>query len=394
MNILFFDWPCFCKKDAADAMKRLGHSVDYFFHPDYMDRVSADFDAALDAFLFGGTYNCIFSYNFFPLIAESCKRNHLRYLSVVYDAPHVALYSYTVIYPCNTIFVFDRAQYQELSAMGITTVHYLPLAGNADHIDELLAQPHDASGYRSDVTFVGSLYNETHTMFDRLTGLSDYARGYLDAVMQAQLRVYGYYFIEEVLDERILSELSSALPYDAGNTGIQSLSYIYGNYVIGRKLTELDRIRTLTSAAAAHPLRLYTPDRSWQAPGVRNMGPADYASELPYIFHYSRINLNITLKSIKTGIPLRAIDIMSAGGFLLTNFQADFLDYFVPDEDFVYYNDLQDLNEKIDYYLSHEQERQRIAANGRNKIRQCLGFDLLFSEMFRVMDAAEECYVC
>ena len=386
MNILFFDWPCFCKKDAVTAFKQLGHSVAFFFHPDYTERRSAEFDAALDTFLADGAYDCIFSYNFFPLISEGCKRNHLRYLSVVYDAPHVALYSYTVIYPCNTIFLFDRAQYLELASMGIPTVHYLPLAGNAERIDELLAQPHDAGRFRSDVTFVGSLYNESHNMFDRLTGISEYTRGYLDAIMQAQLRIYGYYFIEEVLDENILNDLSASLPYDAGNTGIQSLPYIYGNYVIGRKLTELDRIRTLTSAAAGHPLRLYTPDRSYRAPGIENMGPADYISELPYIFYYSKINLNITLKSIKTGIPLRAIDIMSAGGFLLTNFQADFLDYFIPNEDFVYYNDLQDLNEKIAYYLSHEEERQQIAANGRNKIQQYLSFQLLFSEMLRVID--------
>lgn len=386
MKILFLDWPCFCKNDAILTLQRLGHSVSRFFHPDYTERSSAGFDAALDHAVSSQSIDCIFSYNFFPLVSEGCKRNHLKYLSVVYDAPHVALYSYTVIYPCNTIFLFDRAQYQELAAMGITTVHYLPLAGNAAHIDELLTQPHEAATFRSDITFVGSLYNETHTMFDRLTGLGDYARGYLDAIMQAQLRIYGYYFIEELLDDRILNELSAALPYDAGNTGIQSLPYIYGNYVIGRKLTELDRIKTLTSVAAAHPLRLYTPDRSWQAPGIENMGPADYVSELPYIFHYSRINLNITLKSIKTGIPLRAIDIMSAGGFLLTNFQADFLDYFIPDEDFVYYNDLQDLNEKIDYYLSHEEERQRIALNGRKKVHTCCSYELLFSQMFQILN--------
>ncbi len=386
MNILFLDWPCFCKADAVAALSVLGHSVHDFFHPDYMERSSAEFDAALDHALSVRNYNCIFSYNFFPLVSEGCKRNHINYLSVVYDAPHVALYSYTVIYPCNTIFLFDRAQYQELAAMGISTVHYLPLAGNPDRIDGMLAQPHDSARYSTDVSFVGSLYNEKHNMFDRITGLSDYARGYLDAVMRAQLNIYGYYFIEEALTDDILAELKKALPYDAGHTGIQSDAYIYGNYVIGRKLTELDRRKTLAFAASCHPLRLYTPDRTFRAPGIENMGPADYRNELPYIFHYSKINLNITLKSIKTGIPLRAIDIMSAGGFLLTSFQADFLDYFVPDEDFVYYNDLDDLGEKIRYYLSHDEERQRIAANGRKKIQTCCRFELLFSRMFEILD--------
>lgn len=58
---------------------------------------------------------------------------------------------------------------------------------------------------------------------------------------------------------------------------------------------------------------------------------------------------------------------MAAGGFLLTNFQADFLEHFTPDEDFVYYNDLDDLNHKIQYYLAHDDERSKLRKTGRKK---------------------------
>ena len=385
MNIIFLDWPCFCREDSVAALQALGHNISFFFHKDYDLRKSGEFDAAFDMFVQKETYDCVFSYNFYPLVAEGCKRNSLKYISIVYDAPHVSLYSYTVVYPCNYIFLFDKSQYQELSGMGIPTVYYLPLAGNAERIDTLLSAPHDAARYTSDVSFVGSLYNEDHNLFDRLTGLSDYTKGYLDGIMEAQLKVYGYYFIEELLTKDILAEMKASMPYHAGHTGIQTDEYIYGNYFIGRKLTEMDRIRTLTSVASEHPLRLYTLNHTFTAPGIENMGTVDYDHEMPYVFHYSKINLNITLKSIKSGIPLRAIDIMSAGGFLLTNFQADFLDYFTPDEDFVYYNDLKDLNEKISYYLEHDDERCRIAENGRNKVRQYHSFLQHFNEIFQMV---------
>ena len=269
--------------------------------------------------------------------------------------------------------------------MGIPTVYYLPLPGNADQIDHLLSLPYDRKRYSSDISFVGSLYNEDHNLFDRLNGLSDYAKGYLNGIMEAQLKVYGYYFIEEVLKKDIIREMEISMPYHAGNTGIQTPEYIYGTYFIGRKLAEKDRIRTLTSVASKHPLRLYTLNRDFSAPGIENMGSVDYDHEMPYVFHHSKINLNITLKSIKSGIPLRAIDIMSAGGFLLTNFQADFLDYYVPDEDFVYYTDLNDLNEKIAYYLSHEEERRQIAQNGRKKVREFHSFEQRFREIFAIV---------
>ena len=78
--------------------------------------------------------------------------------------------------------------------------------------------------------------------------------------------------------------------------------------------------------------------------------------------------MNISRRGIKSGIPLRAFDIMGSGGFLLSNFQADFLDFFVPGEDFMYYESKEDFLEKIDYFLFHEEERQVIAKNGHDKV--------------------------
>lgn len=381
MNIIFLDWPCFCKNDTVAALKALGHSVSFFSHPDYDLRKSDAFDRSFDQFC-KTNFDFVFSYNFYPLVSEGCKRNNLKYISIVYDAPHVSLYSYTIVYPCNYVFLFDRTQYQELSAIGITTVHYLPLAANTNRIAMLLSRPHRPEQYKCDISFVGSLYNEDHNLFDRLSGLSEYTKGYLEAIMEAQLKVYGYYFIEELLPKKVLDDMKASMPYYAGFTGIQTDEYIYGNYFIGRKLTEMDRIRTLNSVAKYHPLRLYTLNSSYSAPGIKNMGTVDYDTEMPYVFHYSKINLNITLKSIKSGIPLRAIDIMSAGGFLLTNFQADFLEHFVPDEDFVYYNDLDDLNDKIQYYLTHDKEREQIAKNGQEKIRRYHSFEKHFQQIF------------
>ena len=89
---------------------------------------------------------------------------------------------------------------------------------------------------------------------------------------------------------------------------------------------------------------------------------------MPYVFLNSRINLNISLRSIKTGIPLRAFDIMGCGGFLLSNYQQELLEYFNADIDFVYYNNYEDLVEKVEYYLSHEKERREIAENGSYKV--------------------------
>ena len=85
-----------------------------------------------------------------------------------------------------------------------------------------------------------------------------------------------------------------------------------------------------------------------------------------------------------TGIPLRAFDIMGCGGFLLTNYQADFNDYFIPDEDYVYFDSKNDLIEKAGYYLRHDEERNKIAKSGYEKVKEYHNYDIRVKEMLRI----------
>ena len=130
----------------------------------------------------------------------------------------------------------------------------------------------------------------------------------------------------------------------------------------------MERTALLTAITQKHTFDLFTFDESFAMPNLRNHGFVEPYDQMPKIFKQSRINLNITLRSIKSGIPLRGFDILGAGGFLLSNFQADFLDHFVPGEDFVYYESAKDLLQKIGYYLAHEEEREAIARNGHDKV--------------------------
>ena len=103
---------------------------------------------------------------------------------------------------------------------------------------------------------------------------------------------------------------------------------------------------------------------------VRYMGSVDYWSEMPKVFRESKINLNLTIPNIKSGIPLRIWDVLGAKGFLLTNYQAEIPLYFKEGEDLVCFDGIEDLKEKTAYYLSHEKERRAIAENGYQKVKK------------------------
>ena len=368
MNILFLDWPCFGRTDFLNFFSERHDSVTLFSHADYELRKSDSFLAALYSVLENQQFDFCFSYNFFPLMATACYKCNIKYISFVYDSPQVKLYSYTVTYPTNYIFLFDSSLVTQFQKEGLTTFYYMPLPVNADRIHSLLQKPYDSARLSADVSFVGSLYNENHNLYDSLQGISSYTKGYLDAIMQAQSHVYGYNFLEECLTPAITAELQNAAHYQKNPDGVESLSFIFSDYYLCRKLTSMERINILTDVASHFPLKIFTPNNNYVIPNASNMGVADYLTETPYIFHDSKINLNITLRSIKSGIPLRCMEIMSCGGFLLTNFQSDFFKHFVAGEDFVYFESNDDMLQKIDYYLTHEKERASIAESGYQKV--------------------------
>ncbi len=365
MKILFIEWASFGNEDMKEAFVAEGHSVVSFSFSNRNPRRDEVSEKKLTEKLHAHCPDIVFSFNYFPVISNVCKKENIKYIAWIYDSPYVMLYSYTVINPCNVIYIFDKELYLEFHNAGIQTVHYLPMAANTERLDRLNAAFRAEMLY--DISFVGSLYTEKHNFFDRMTTLSDYTKGYLDALMAAQIKVQGYNFIQECISP-IMEDLYKALPMDPNPDGVETKEYLYAQYVINRKITGLERTELLTAITQKHTLDLFTHDKNFSMPNLNNHGAVDYYDRMPQIFKQSRINLNITLRSIKSGIPLRAFDIMGSGGFLLSNYQADFFDDFVAGEDFAFYESKEDLLFKIDYYLTHEDERHAVAKCGHDKI--------------------------
>ena len=290
----------------------------------------------------------------------------------------------------NHIFLFDSAQYLELKNGGIDTVYYMPLAANTDRLDKLTLNENIHHVFDSDISFVGSMYNEKGNFYDRIYDkLAPWARGYLDAIIAAQQNVYGMNFLEDMLSgtpdtNRILGELMRVEPYTPNADGIETPAYTYANYFLARKVAQNERTALLSAVSEHFTTKLYTHNKTPDMPHVINQGAIDFYDNMPYVFKCSKINLNITLRSIKNGIPLRCMDIMGAGGFLITNFQADFLNHFTPDVDYVYFESKDDLINKCDYYLKHDDERMTIAENGHKKVQQFHNYRIRLEEIFEM----------
>ena len=370
MKIFYLEWNSFCNEDMFETLEDMGYTVIKI--PFSGVKVAEEeVEKLLEDELKRNDCDFLFSFNYFPNVSKCCNKLNMKYVSWVYDCPYIHVYSYTVLNTCNYIFLFDYALYSELKGGGINTLYYLPLAVNEKRLSSIKCGVREINKYSVDVSFVGSLYTEQkHRIYEKFQDIAPYVRGYLDGIIQAQLRVHGYNFLQELLSEDILEELQKAYPTDPNSESAMTPEAIYADYVLSRQVTAIERKEILQLLALNHKVYLYTYDKSVSIPGVVNRGKIDYYDDMPYVFMNSKINLNITLRSIKTGIPLRALDIMGSGGFLLTNYQEEMFEYFEADKDFVYYTDYNDLRDKVSYYLEHEQERKEIAYHGCEKVRK------------------------
>ncbi|MBR6380800.1 MAG: glycosyltransferase [Lachnospiraceae bacterium] len=366
MKILFPYFADFGAEDLKKAFEQSGHQVRQF-SCSLEDLLSPELGDTLSRELARHPADLLFTFNYYPEAAVFCKDKGLPYVSWVYDCPCVQLFSYTVIFPTNHIYVFDSDTCDYFRSRGIGTIHFLPMAADPDRLLRVAGQTRPRG--HAPVSFVGSLYTEKHCFYDRMKGLSPYTAGYLEGVMAAQKKLYGCSIIEESLTENILEDMYRSLPLEPDRGSTVSRRYLFAQYVIARRITQTERSELLELVGKEYPVDLYTPDPAARIPGCTNHGPAHSQLAAPAVYGASKISLNISLRSIVNGIPLRVFEIMGSGGFALSNYQGD-LGLFRIGEEVEVFSSPEELLDKTRFYLSHEDSRKAIATQGLRRIRE------------------------
>lgn len=380
MHILMYRWKAYNYRDIEQTFLLLGHTVDNIEQELGSYDVSPEFERVIEEKIRGTHYDMVFTVNYFPLISNVCERTGVKYVSWTCDNPLISMYHESVFHACNYIFTFDKTNYLEFRGMGVKHIWYLPLAVDTERMDALLGVPEEVGRwkvaqdpemqkYRGDVAFVGSLYERNS--YDKIKNrLPEYLRGYFDAVMEAQLNISGANIVEPMLTTNILEQLQEYFQLEKSEGSFSDLGLIFQTTVLGFKIAEIERRRALIELSKHYRVNVYSNSDVSDLLRIQYCGSVDYWSEMPKVFRMSKINLNFTIPNIKSGIPLRIWDVLGCGGFLLTNYQAEIPYYFKEGEDLVCFDGLEDLCEKVGYYLEHEEERKRIAWNGYHKVRE------------------------
>ena len=283
--------------------------------------------------------------------------------------------------PVNTIYVFDGGQYNDLRARGFTRVFHKPLGVDTNKINHMEITTEDVERFSSDISFVGKLYSSD---FDYLTApLPENERQKLDKLVDSQTHIYGEYIIDNFLTNSYMEELNYYYKKASGNADFRILKEEL-EFALACEVTHRERIEVIKQLGSKYPVTLFSYDNSNAISGVVNRGTVNYYTEMPKVFNQSRINLNITLKIIKTGMPLRILDILGAGGFLMSNWQKELADNFTDGKDVVMYQSIDELVEKCGYYLSHEDERRQISINGHGRAHELFELEKLLKEIIAI----------
>lgn len=387
MKIVFCRWKSICEIGITNAFNRLGYTLVTMDRPfDSVDYDKEYLNALANLLQDNRDADCVFTVNFQPIVARCCKVFKIPYISWTVDCPSFQLYSETIKLPTNRIFLLDRMQYDKFAPLNPNCIFHMPLGADVATWDKVALSASDHKNYDCDISFVGSLYSEKCRYNQIEKDLPDRMRGFVDGLINAQLNVYGYNFIEDSLSDEFAQAFKKYADWmPLGPDYTEDVKAIVADTYIGYKCTETERIRTFNAIAnefeGKYKFDLWTLSDTGSMPKVNNRGGADSNTMMPKIIKCSKINLNLTNRPIKTGLPLRIFDLMGCGGFVLSNYQAEIPEHFIPDKDIVLYDSIPDMLGKIEYFLEHEDERMQIAKNGYEKVKELHSYDVRLEQM-------------
>ncbi len=381
MRVLYYYWSENSKDDCVEAFEKLGHKVSVWSHEFASYTKDDKFLEDIRIKISTDGADCIFSFNYFPLLSDAAQNAGIPYISWVYDSPHYTLESKNLSNTCNHVFIFDFALCDRYCAQGITTVDYMPLPVNTSRLNKHLAGIRSTSpvAYKHDITFLGSLYKDEYNFYEQINYLPDHLKGFIDGMIEAQTQVYGLDFPSALFDAKKCEEMGKYVKIGLGDDYNNARDEIFRN-MIRKQVTVKEREALLRALGNSFNLDLYSKSKP-DSIKANFLGTADYIKEMPEVFATSKININISLRSILTGIPLRVVDILGAGGFCLTNYQTELSEYFENGHELVWFESPEDLIDKAAYYLAYDDEREQIAANGHEAAEKLFSYDVLLPKI-------------
>ena len=293
----------------------------------------------------------------------------LPYASWFVDSPAYILYKdQRQVSDFCSLFCWEKSYLRRMEETGFNSPVFLPLAADPD-----IFRPIDSPTlpqFSADIAFVGNSMTEANSKWERKVHpgtMHEFSAKALAGQLAEKRKPMG----------EILLELGA----DGDAAG-----FIDIEAAMVWKATQECR-KQLASHLLPLGLVIYG-DTGWESllTGKRELRPAvDYYRELPLVYNFTTVNVNSTSFQMNSALNQRVFDCAAAGGFLLTDHQADMDSFFEPGENAVCYESPEEAVDLAGYYLKHDTERKSIAHAARERVLGGHTYDRRMAELVSTM---------
>lgn len=285
------------------------------------------------------------------LFARFFEDARIPYVSWFTDTPRMILYNLDVhASPYSVAATWEKAYIPHFERLGFDHVLFMPHAA-----DPALFSDAPATSFARNLAFVGtSMIDQAEEAWEKLKQApevrDEVKRAFDEGRVTREAFAEG---IEAILSPSILARADESARRNA------ELCVVYES----TRRMRCDLVRALMPMGVeAHG------DPFWKRITPKAYGPVGYFTALPAFYRDTAVNLNTTSLQMRSSVNQRVFDCPAAGGFLITDNQQDLTDFFDVGVEMIVFDNLEELKEKVSYYLKRPEERERVIRAAQKRI--------------------------
>lgn len=360
------------EEDYVYTLRKLGYDVEEYFEKQDDRWANKEEIEKMVVYIKANGITHLLSIHMLPNLSAAAFETGIKYIAMLWDAPVLSMN--TIFGKLDNLWVtsYDKLDCERFKNYGAKHVLYYPLTVDKDALGRWNVQQRLSGKYFNDISFVGRLYEKN--LYDVYAGkIPVNMQNYFTSIFEETAfhwdgvnRVFG------AVDKEIL-EYIKMLSHDfrINNLYDEGDERYFETYYLIPKIANIERVCCLNLLAEQYDLTFYTDSEIKEgllSNKVKRMPSVFPGEALSLVYAGSKINLNISMRGMEGGTPLRIPEIMGAGGFVLSSFCMETAELFEENKEIVMFRTPEELMDKTDYYLSHDGEREKIALAGQEKV--------------------------
>ena len=277
------------------------------------------------------------------------------------------------------------AEMRRIGMLGSCNVTLAPAAAYSPYLD--FGRAHQSPSNVDQVIFVGNVYAGQFATREHSSPVAQQCEDFVTHEKRAAPLANSWGLLLDAMSRLSPADASaSGFDFDRGDF------WRFADDLIRQNCNMIGRTGTLE--AVRHKVSLYGEFASGTSveglkrfANIEYKGFVDFAKDLPSVYAGAEITLDVTNAAFITNCSSKPICCLAAGGFPLFDYKPDVIEAIGSDAAMLMYRSVEELNSKIEYYLSHPKEKRQLARSLRERVRKKCDFaEVIHASAARILN--------